>query len=160
MTKQQQLILRLVQTSCMHCTADEICRAAKEQLPSIGIATVYRNLAQLSEAGVIRRVETVGEADRYDLAVARHEHAVCRKCGAMRNVDVRGICEKIQKALSTADFTYSLSIHELCPKCKAMESALEAPLSGKGTDVPPFPEIPGPLGAENAEAALTKVISQ
>lgn len=127
MTKQQELILRLVHTSCAHCTADEIFAKAKEEMPSIGLATVYRNLNQLSADGKIRRVLTVGEPDRFDKTLIQHEHAVCKVCGCMRDVEVTGISQQIQKGLETNDFTYELSIHELCPKCKkALEEQLGA----------------------------------
>jgi len=156
MTKQQQLILRLVQTSCMHETAEEIFRRAKAELPSIGIATVYRNLAQLSENGLIRRVETINEPDRFDAAAPRHEHAVCRVCGRMRNVDVQGIHEAIHKALKSEDFSYRLSIHELCPQCKAMESGGEEFLPPETQENTFIPDL---TGGESADTVRTPAIS-
>ncbi|MBQ3078446.1 MAG: transcriptional repressor [Clostridia bacterium] len=119
MTKQQQVILRLVQTSCAHCSADEIYRAAKSEMPGIGLATVYRNLNQLSEEGKIRKIETVGETDRFDKTLNQHEHAVCRMCGSMRDINVENIAEEIKKGLEGMEFTYELSVHELCKECRA-----------------------------------------
>ncbi len=118
MTKQKQLILRLVQTSCAHCSADEIFQEAKKEIPSIGLATVYRNLNQLSQEGIIRRVVTVGETDRFDKTLQQHEHAVCKRCGMMRDVSVTNIASQIRLGLDNEDFTYELSIHDLCLACR------------------------------------------
>ncbi len=124
-TKQRELILRLVKTNCAHKTADEIYRAAKCEMPAIGVATVYRNLALLSRENEIRRISVAGEPDRFDKTVADHEHAVCRVCGKTRDVEVNDIRKRIAEGLNTNDFTYDLSIHDLCPECRKNNSSRE-----------------------------------
>ena len=119
MTAKQELILKLVRSSCAHCTAESIFEAARKEMPGIGLATVYRNLSQLAQEGAIRRVYVSGEPDRFDKTLTDHNHAVCKKCGCMRDVDVGDIKRQIAEHLSTSDFTYELSIHELCSRCKA-----------------------------------------
>lgn len=119
MTAKQELILKLVRSSCAHCTAESIFEAARKEMPGIGLATVYRNLSQLAEDGVIRRIYVSGEADRFDKTLVDHDHAVCKKCGCMRDVDVGDIKRQIAEKLNTVDFTYDLSIHDLCSRCRA-----------------------------------------
>ncbi len=125
MTKQRELILKLVQTHCAHKTADEIYRAAKCEMPAIGVATVYRNLALLAKENAIRRISVAGEPDRFDKTVADHEHAVCRVCGKTRDVEVNDIHKLIREGLQTDDFTYDLSIHDLCPECRKNDISTE-----------------------------------
>ena len=119
MTAKQELILKLVRSSCAHCTAESIFEAARKEMPGIGLATVYRNLSQLASEGMIRRIYVSGEPDRFDKTVIDHDHAVCKNCGCMRDVDVGDIKKQIADHLNTGDFTYDLSIHELCSRCKA-----------------------------------------
>ena len=54
-------------------------------------SSVYRNLAALEQAGVVRRLVTDEEFGRYELAedlIGHHHHLVCSRCGKMRDVDV------------------------------------------------------------------------
>ena len=54
-------------------------------------SSVYRNLAALEHAGVVRRVATDEEYGRYELAeelIGHHHHLVCSNCGTMRDVEV------------------------------------------------------------------------
>ena len=65
-TKQRQLILDAVMASDAHPTADELFQQIRGELPTISLATVYRNLNLLSEDGVIRKIEMPGMPDRFD----------------------------------------------------------------------------------------------
>lgn len=118
MTKQQRLILDLVTASSVHPTAQVIFRDAKEAMPDIGLATVYRNLNQLAEEGRIRRIRVNGDFDHFDKTLAAHEHALCTVCGQMRDVKVEGIRQQIARCYSDDDFTYDLLIYECCPACR------------------------------------------
>src|SRR5204863_400448 len=54
-------------------------------------SSVYRNLAALEQAGVVRRLVTDEEFGRYELAedlIGHHHHLVCSRCGKMRDVAV------------------------------------------------------------------------
>jgi Fe2+ or Zn2+ uptake regulation protein len=52
---------------------------------------VYRNLAVLEQAGVVRRVITEGEFARFELAedlTQHHHHLICSSCGRVEDVTV------------------------------------------------------------------------
>lgn len=49
-SKQRELILRVLQNRIDHPTADMLYSDLKNEMPDIGIATVYRNLSDLCEA--------------------------------------------------------------------------------------------------------------
>ncbi|MGN0709492.1 MAG: transcriptional repressor, partial [Anaerovoracaceae bacterium] len=44
-SKQKQLIYDIVKSTDTHPTADWIYNKAREKMPNIGVATVYRNLS-------------------------------------------------------------------------------------------------------------------
>ena len=88
MTKQRELVLRIIRNSKDHLTAEQIFFAAKSEMPSIVLATVYNNLKALCDAGEIRRITLDGAADRYDKSYTLHEHMVCDKCGKITDIDV------------------------------------------------------------------------
>ena len=53
-------------------------------------SSVYRNLAALERAGVVRRVLTDEGFGRYELTedlTGHHHHLVCSNCGAVEDVD-------------------------------------------------------------------------
>jgi len=54
-------------------------------------SSVYRNLAALEQAHVVRRVHTGEEFARYELAedlTGHHHHLVCSSCGAVDDVTI------------------------------------------------------------------------
>ena len=126
MTAKQQLILDLVRSSCAHCTAEKVFEEARKEMPGIGLATVYRNLSSLAEDGVIRRIYVSGEPDRFDKTVEDHDHAVCKNCGRMIDVNVGDIKKQIEESLKTTDFTYDLCIHDYCTDCRQARYSAKA----------------------------------
>ena len=51
----------------VHPTADYIYEVLKKELPSISLATVYRNLNQLAANGIIRRLDRLDDVVVNDL---------------------------------------------------------------------------------------------
>lgn len=85
-SRQRNIVLDIVKNNHVHPTAEWVYEKAKEQLPQIGIATVYRNLNALSENGDILRISTVGGPDRFDGNTMAHYHMRCRKCRALTDI--------------------------------------------------------------------------
>jgi Fe2+ or Zn2+ uptake regulation protein len=71
------MVHRLVVESDQHVTADDI----HEELPSLSFATIYSTLDLLEEMGMVRRVSTLDGAAIYDSRTDAHDHATCRICG-------------------------------------------------------------------------------
>ena len=65
-SRQRNLILDIVKNTTSHPTAEWVYQEAKKELPSIGIATVYRNLNTLVELGEVRRLSSGDGQDRFD----------------------------------------------------------------------------------------------
>ena len=63
MTKQQMMIRRLLEQSVTHPTAEELYLEAKKEMPNISMGTVYRNLGQMAEEGLIRRLHFAAQPD-------------------------------------------------------------------------------------------------
>ncbi|MDD6155199.1 MAG: transcriptional repressor [Eubacteriales bacterium] len=80
-SKQKNLIYEIVKNTDTHPTADWVYMKAREQMPNIGVATVYRNLNALVEEGSLACVKSYGKADRYDGRLEKHMHMQCVKCG-------------------------------------------------------------------------------
>jgi Fe2+ or Zn2+ uptake regulation protein len=97
-------------------------------------SSVYRNLAALEQAGVVRRVLTDEGFGRYELAedlTGHHHHLVCSNCGTVEDVDFApGFEDTLEAQLADlADRTgfstvsHRLDLIGLCRTCAAAASA-------------------------------------
>lgn len=78
-TKQRNLILDIVNNSKNHLSAEEIHKESLKVIKNISLGTVYRNLNNLVDENLIKRIKT-DEFDRYDQINIKHNHMFCTKC--------------------------------------------------------------------------------
>jgi Fe2+ or Zn2+ uptake regulation protein len=91
-------------------------------------SSVYRNLAVLEHAGVVRRVVTEGEFARYELTeelTQHHHHLICSSCGRVEDVTVPSELEgtldrtldRLAKRAGFADVDHRLDLIGTCGDC-------------------------------------------
>ncbi|MBO7213871.1 MAG: transcriptional repressor [Clostridia bacterium] len=107
MSKQRVVVYNAVLNSSDHPTADVVLARCKEQMPSINIATVYRNLNALIKEGVIQKVMVDG-GDRFDKTLGAHAHFQCKVCNAV--VDIDGVD---LSCLNSSGFTNDNRVDEI-----------------------------------------------
>ncbi len=88
MTNQREIILKELRKSRQHLTADELYVRVKKSMPRISLATVYRNLETLSEAGIITKLEISGRQKRFDYDIEEHDHIYCLQCRRVDNISL------------------------------------------------------------------------
>ena len=126
-TSQRLVTLRELRRRGQHATAEEIHRAVLDELPGISVPTIYATLDLFVELGLARRIET-STAALYDAGLEPHQHAVCRRCGRVQDVDGRLNANALLGAARAAGFQphgAELIISGLCAECaaKAAEAA-------------------------------------
>jgi len=82
-----RLIHQIVRETERHPTADWIFEEARQKMPRISLGTVYRNLNQLEDEGLIRSI-TEDNLKRYDGNLMPHQHLKCKSCGKVIDVDI------------------------------------------------------------------------
>ena len=120
LTKQRQVILRVIRDSDGHLTANEVFDGARQMLPGISFATVYNSLRYLKTEGLIGEVRFGMDAARYDKNLTRHDHAICNNCGKLVDMDLRIPSGLIKEAAECSRFvadSIELTLHGLCPEC-------------------------------------------
>lgn len=118
-TKQRQLILEAVRATNSHPTADELFQMIRRKLPTISLATVYRNLNFLSDIGEIRKLSMPGMPDRFDWRLDPHDHMVCDACGQVIDFALPGdLKQQIATACGAEVADYTLVAHGTCAHCK------------------------------------------
>jgi Fe2+ or Zn2+ uptake regulation protein len=70
-----------------HVGAEELREAVEPRLPNVSLPTVYSALEALEDAGLVRRVSAGQGRALYDARPADHHHLVCRRCGAVEDLD-------------------------------------------------------------------------
>lgn len=76
-TQQRMTLLSVLMNSADHPNADELFVRTRAIDDSVSLATVYRTLSALEEAGLIRRLSFENESARYEITpVADHDHLI------------------------------------------------------------------------------------
>ncbi len=122
-TKQRELILNAIMESNTHPTADELFQEIRIQLPTISLATVYRNLNMLSSDGIIKKIEMPDMPDRFDWRVTVHDHLYCEKCGRVFDFTLPEVLDKqIEEVSGMHVKQYSLVAKGICSDCMKNET--------------------------------------
>jgi Fe2+ or Zn2+ uptake regulation protein len=86
-TPQRLGVARIVGRAERHVTAEQVFDEVGELMPGVSLPTVYATLELLRELGLVERVPTEGGAVVYDPRTDDHHHLVCRRCGAIADVE-------------------------------------------------------------------------
>ncbi len=122
-------VLTALGATAPHSSVDAVVSAVRERLGVISAQTVYNVLRMFTDVGLVRCIEPAGRPGLYELRVGdNHHHVVCRRCGAIADVD----CAVGEAPCLTAadDSGYEIDEAEVifwgrCPKCVAAASALD-----------------------------------
>lgn len=86
LTPQRMAIVRELAADPTHPTAQELYERLREALPTMSFATVYNTLDALAAAGLCEALSLSPGAARFDPNMEPHHHAVCDRCGLVRDV--------------------------------------------------------------------------
>jgi len=120
LTTQRKAILELINSSNRHWDAEELSYELVKSGISIGIATVYRGLSALDEAGLIHSIQLKNKK-RYERADKQHhDHLVCTECGSIDEFASPAIEALQQEVVTGRRFTmtgHQLTIFGVCARC-------------------------------------------
>jgi len=88
LTPQRMAIVRELCADPTHPTAQELFERLRPALPTMSFATVYNTLDALTSAGLCAALSLAPGAARFDPNMEAHHHAVCDRCGLVRDVPV------------------------------------------------------------------------
>ena len=80
-------ILEAIENDRRHPTVEMIHDAVKDRFPSLSLSTVYAALETFLHKGLVRRIGSAGGKLRIDGTVQDHDHAVCRTCGSIFDIE-------------------------------------------------------------------------
>src|SRR5580704_8143690 len=85
-TPQRYAVMACLMERNRHPTASEIFEAVNRVDPRSSRATIYKNLRDLVQAGLVREVAVEGRAARFDAKGTRHHHFICDRCGNVEDI--------------------------------------------------------------------------
>lgn len=120
-SKQRNIILEIVNSSCNHPTVDMIYKEVQKKIPNISLGTVYRNLNQLVEHGYIKKILIANESERFDKISEEHIHFICLSCKKVEDLlveDLRKFLKKIEEENKMQILSKEIVLKGLCHNCK------------------------------------------
>jgi Fur family ferric uptake transcriptional regulator len=105
-----------------HLTAATILEAAvTERGAAVDQSTIYRTLDALEASGVLVHSHLGHGPAVYHLAAeARHQHVVCRECGATALIEAGDVADWVARLRDTTGFVVDpthFAVTGLCPAC-------------------------------------------
>lgn len=119
-SRQREMILQNLCSRTDHPTADELYLDLKEELPSLSLGTLYRNLALLSDNGTILKFHC-GTCDRFDGNNGLHYHLICEQCGRLYDLDHAPLTELdglFSDSFGGEIHSHLLVFYGICENCK------------------------------------------
>lgn len=121
-TAQRIAVLGVLRDRPGHFSVDDIGEAVRARLGTVSLQTVYDALDALTSAGLARRIEPAGSAALFESrATDNHHHVVCRRCGAVEDIDCVAEPAPCLDAANTAGFMLDeaeITFWGLCPECQ------------------------------------------
>ncbi len=116
-SKQRDAIINELCSRYDHPTAMELYLSVREKFPNLSLGTLYRNLSQLEENGMVLRIPD-GGTDRFDGNVSPHAHFKCTSCAKVYdlksfNNDSLTFSDEIISKVTN----YNLMAFGLCKNC-------------------------------------------
>ncbi|PIQ78945.1 hypothetical protein COV81_03775 [Candidatus Peregrinibacteria bacterium CG11_big_fil_rev_8_21_14_0_20_41_10] len=118
-SRQNNTILKIVEAH-PHINIKEISDKAKFKIPTISLATIYRNLDKLESHQKIQRIHINREFVLYEKNKGPHHHFICTKCNTISDLYDPQINVCTSCLSGQHDFTINhinMNIFGTCKKC-------------------------------------------
>ena len=121
-SKKREAILELLRSTTEHPGAEWIYLRLKADYPDLSLATVYRNLNQFKEQGLILSLGAVNGVERFDGNTEPHVHFVCGTCSKvldLQKLEVpTALCQSAARETGAKVESCWLTFHGECAACK------------------------------------------
>ena len=117
-TAPRRAIAELLEQKQDSFTVEEL----REELPSVGRATVFRTIKLLLEAGAVCKLATIDGSQMYSLCRVghHHHHSVCVQCGAVEEFSAASV-ERLISAISAEIpgevIDHRIELYVVCGSC-------------------------------------------
>ena len=120
-TPQRIAISRFVLNDRAHPTAQRIYDEVRKVYPTVSLATIYKTVQVLKEAGLVQELNLPGDQSRFDPNMEPHVHLVCLQCKSVNDWVDPMILKNIERLSNEAEFStgrWNLDIFGICRRCE------------------------------------------
>ncbi len=109
-----------------HPTINDIYDLVRKKHPRIGLATVYRTMKVICDAGLARETDFGGNIRRFEHKYKHqhHDHLICLNCDRIievMNPEIEKLQENLAKRHRFKALRHRMEIFGLCRNCKSKE---------------------------------------
>jgi Fur family ferric uptake transcriptional regulator len=120
-TPQKQAVKHALGEATGFVSAQQLHQTLKNHGSTIGLATVYRTLADLAAAGEADSLQSKDAEVLYRACTTRHHHhLICRKCGLTLEIEAQNLekwADEVAGQHGFAEPSHNIDIFGICPKC-------------------------------------------
>jgi Fe2+ or Zn2+ uptake regulation protein len=122
-TPQRAVILETIAHRGGHLTVQEVYAEARQRLPGLNIATIYRTVESLHHAGMVDLFSTTSHATMFELRdpANPHGHLICTICERVIEMELGLIQELGHIVASETEFeldAHHLTLFGVCARCR------------------------------------------
>jgi len=124
-TSSRRILLEILFDAEGHLSAEALTEAIQKRAPDVHISTVYRNLEELEQMGVISHSHLGHGPSSYLLASHAHAHFICDTCGTMIEAPdelFRGLTKSAKTKLGFTIDPKHFAILGRCADCSKLDS--------------------------------------
>lgn len=120
-SKQREIILDTLSKNAIHPTAEALLEFLKSDNSNVGMTTLYRNLNQLAEAGLIKKIDGLEPSAHFDHNAFEHYHFICEECKKVYDIPSSVAPDLVQNTTKATGFditSHDIVFHGICSECK------------------------------------------
>jgi Fur family transcriptional regulator, peroxide stress response regulator len=129
-THQRRVIYETVMSLDGHPSPELIYGAVQKKIPSISLATVYKNVRTFLESGMLRAVSMHHGSIRVEPNKSEHYHLVCTRCRRITDLDpesVKVLPLTRKRSLKGFQVTrIAIDVLGICAACAAKQDPIKA----------------------------------
>lgn len=125
LTREREIIVEEVFSSHEHFEPDQLIERVGHRTDGrrVSRSTVYRTLASMEEAGLLRKVARPNgrEVYEHDYGYPQHDHLICDSCGKLTEFHNDAIAEIIDQIANQNGFLktgHRLEVYGTCEACR------------------------------------------
>jgi Fur family peroxide stress response transcriptional regulator len=119
-THQRQVLFEVMQSIPGHPSPEEVFERVRQRIPSISLATVYKNIHLFIASGLLREVSLHHGSLRVEMNDRPHHHMVCTRCKQIYDLDEADLGDLPEPERLPNGFLverYSVDVVGVCAGC-------------------------------------------
>lgn len=118
-TPQRSAILEVIRNEG-HIDIERLVEKVKGIIPSVSVATIYKNLNSLIESNIVSELPLPGRKKMYEITHNKHIHFVCKNCNSLEDIEVDSLefVKIFQREFASNIDDFDVTLYGICKKCQ------------------------------------------